>query len=168
MIISLIVAMDEARGIGKENQIPWRMSDDLKRFKCLTMGHHLIMGRKTYQAIGKALPGRTTIVVTRNPSYEINDGLVAHSLEEAISLAENRGEDETFVIGGGKIFEAAIETADRIYLTLIHARADCDVFFPQFNKEDWMTCLEVFYKADDVNKYPSTFKLIKRKIRKEP
>jgi len=166
MIVSLIVAMDETLGIGKNNQIPWHLSNDLKRFKCLTMGHHLIMGRKTCESIGQALPGRTTIVVTRNPEYQFDDGLVAHSLEEAIRLAKERSENETFVIGGGKIFEAAIKFADRIYLTMVHTRLDCDVFFPRYEADDWMTCVKVFQEADDVNQYSSTFKIIKRKTRK--
>ena len=94
MIISLLVAMDEKRGIGKNGKLPWRLSSDLKRFRELTMGHHMIVGRKTFESIGKPLPGRQTIVVTRNPDYAVEGCLIAGSVESALELAESRGENE--------------------------------------------------------------------------
>src|SRR5262252_4069736 len=100
MIVSLIVAMDEAGGIGKDGGLPWRLPSDLKRFKEITMGHHIIAGRKTYESIGKPLPGRQTIVVTRNPDYEAEGSSVVHSLAQAIELARSRGETEAIIIGG--------------------------------------------------------------------
>ncbi len=107
--------MDEIGGIGKDNGLPWHLSSDLKRFKQLTMGHHLIMGRKTYETIGKPLPGRITIVITRNLQYQAEGCLVAPSLEKALDLARGNGETETFIAGGGEIFAIALPLADRIY-----------------------------------------------------
>jgi dihydrofolate reductase len=103
MIISLIVALDRQCGIGKDNQLPWRLPADLKRFRELTMGHHLIVGRKTYESIGKPLPGRTMIVVTRQPDFQLEESLVVNSVDEALRLANTRGEQEVFVIGGAEI-----------------------------------------------------------------
>jgi len=108
VIISLIVAMDEERGIGVEGRLPWHLPADLKRFKSLTMGHHLIMGRKTYESIGSPLPGRTMIIVTRNPSYQPDGCMVARSLDTAIEFARMDLENEVFIIGGADLFEQAI------------------------------------------------------------
>src|SRR5210317_2069393 len=118
MIISQIVAMDENRAIGVHNRVPWHLPDDLKRFKTLTMEHHIIMGRKTYESIGNPLPGRTNVVITRKQDYQPDGCLVVHSVAEAIDLAENRGETETFIIGGGEIFKQSLELTDRIYLSI--------------------------------------------------
>ena len=137
MIISLIVAMDEQRGIGVDGHLPWYLSTDLKRFKSLTMGHHMIMGRKTYQSIGRPLPGRTTIVVTRNPGFQPEGCMVARSLETAIEFARFDNEDEVFIIGGGDLFDQAINMADRIYLTQVHASLKTDVYFPEITPEEW-------------------------------
>ena len=164
MIISLIVAMDDSHGIGINNQIPWRLSDDLKRFKSLTMGHHIIMGRLTYESIGKVLPGRTTIVITRNPKFIVNDGIVVSSLGKAIRIAEVNGETEAFIIGGGQIFEQALEITSRIYLTKVHANLDCDVFFPSFNISEWHESIVTFNEADEANQYPSTFSILERTL----
>jgi dihydrofolate reductase len=131
VIVSIIVAMDEAGGIGKAGGLAWYESGDLKNFKALTMGHHLIVGRKTYQSIGKALPGRTTVIVTRTLNFSVEGCLVTHTLEEALVLAEQSGENEVFIGGGGEIFSLALPRAQRIYLTRVHTLADCDVFFPQ-------------------------------------
>jgi len=130
VIISLLVAMDEKRGIGKAGKLPWRLSSDLRRFKALTMGHHIIVGRKTFESIGKPLPGRRTVVVTRNPSLSPEGCLIAGSVKEAIAVAQANGETEAFVIGGGDIYAQALDVADRIYLTQVHAEVDADSFFP--------------------------------------
>jgi dihydrofolate reductase len=163
MIVSIIVAIDRSGGIGKGNQIPWKLSDDLKHFKRLTMGHHLIMGRKTYESIGKSLPGRTTIVLTRNPDFQIEDGYTVHSLEEAIELAESCGENEAFIVGGGEIYQSAIDLADRIYLTQVDAQIDCDVFFPTLNENNWTETYLLFQDKSEANEYPFTISLFKRK-----
>ena len=154
--------MDEARGIGYENKIPWRLPDDLKRFKQLTMGHHIIMGRLTYESIGKSLPGRTTVVITRNPQYFISDVIVVYSLKNAIQVAEDRGETEAFVIGGGQIFSSAVKLADRIYLTKVHTQLDCDVTFPEFDLNDWQIITQTFHETNSDNQHASTFLILDR------
>src|SRR4030066_2251502 len=119
MIVSLIVAMDEKGGIGKQNQLPWHLPSDLKRFKSLTMGHHIVMGRKTYETIGKPLPGRTMVIITRRKAYHPTGCIVVNSILEATRFAETNHEDELFIIGGGEIFKKAIGLAKKIYLTTV-------------------------------------------------
>lgn len=163
MIISLIVAMDEQRGIGLDGGIPWHLPADLKRFKTLTMGHHLIMGRKTYESIGNPLPGRTMIIVTRNPNYQPDGCLVAHSLQAALEFARMGSESEVFVIGGGELFAEAIDLAEQIYLSLVHASLPADTFFPLISVEEWQEIESELVPADDKNKYAFTFKVLRRK-----
>jgi dihydrofolate reductase len=162
MLISLLVAMDEEGGIGRDNRLPWRLSTDLRRFKWLTMGHHMLMGRKTYESIGRALPGRTTIVVTRQADYHAEGCAVAHSLEEGMRLAEEAGEEELFVIGGGEVFRQTLPLAGRIYLTVVHTRGGCDVFFPEYEAEVWTTTQVEQVGADDANEYATTFMVMER------
>ena len=143
--ISLIVAMAENRAIGLDGGMPWHISEDLKFFKQVTMGHPVIMGRKTYQSIGAALPGRTNIVVTRDPDFEAADADVAHGLDEAIKQAaafeELWGQDgaakEIFIIGGAEIYAQALAKAERIYLTEVHLSPPGDAFFPEFDDGGW-------------------------------
>lgn len=149
--------MDEKRGIGKNNQLPWRLSDDLKRFKALTMGHHIIMGRKTYESIARLLPGRTMVIVTRNPEYDVVGALVTNSLPMALEIAEKSNESEVFIVGGAEIFAEALPLADRIYLTLVHSNVDADVFFPEFDHDDWIGKETSFVDANDKNEYPMSF-----------
>lgn len=163
VLISLIVAMDEARGIGKDGDLPWRLSSDLKRFKQLTMGHCIIAGRKTYESIGKPLPGRQTVVVTRNPDYTAEGCFVVSSLARAIDLARSRGETEAFIIGGAEIYADALPLADRIYLTQVDARVAADAFFPdQWDPAEWSVQQATTAPQDEKNQYPSTFKLLVR------
>ena len=162
MIVSLIVAMDEQRGIGKEGRLPWHLSADLKRFKRLTMGHHLIMGRKTYESIGRPLPGRTLIVITRNPRYAAEGCLIAASLKGALAIAEKGGETEAFIAGGGQIFAQALPLADRIYMTLVHAVVKANVFFPEYEPKDWIEAEHSYQPADERNQFPFTFKVLER------
>ena len=154
--------MDEERGIGKNNQIPWHLSADLKRFRALTMGHHLIMGRKTYESIGRPLPGRTTVIITRNLNYQAEGCRIVHTLQEALDLARTDGDNETFIIGGGEIFKRALPLANRIYLTHIYARMECDTFFPDFNLGDWRISEESFQPADEKNQFSSTYQVLIR------
>jgi dihydrofolate reductase len=163
MIISLIVAMDEKRGIGRQNALPWKLSDDLKRFKALTMGHTLLLGRKTYDAIGRPLPGRKIIILTRNPDYTIDGCRIARTLHQALELAAADGENEVFISGGGEVFAQALPHADRIYLTQVHASLECDVFFPQLVLDDWIEVERSFHPANEKNQYPSTFRVLERK-----
>lgn len=162
MIISLIVAMDEQRGIGLDGGIPWHLPADLKRFKSITMGHHLIMGRKTYESIGNPLPGRTMIIVTRNTNYQPDGCLVANSLEEALGFARMGSESEVFIIGGGELFAEAIDHADRIYLSLVHTTLPADTFFPLISADEWQETETELVPADDKNKYAFTFKILIR------
>ena len=162
MIISLIVAMDEQRGIGLDGGIPWHLPADLKRFKTLTMGHHLVMGRKTYESIGNPLPGRTMIIVTRNTNYQPDGCLVAHSLQEALGFASLGSENEVFIIGGGELFAEAIELADRIYLSLVHATLPADTFFPLISVDEWQEIETELVPANEKNKYAFTFKILQR------
>jgi len=133
--VSLVVAMDRNRVIGSQGRLPWHLPDDLKRFKALTLGHHIVMGRKTYESIGRLLPGRTSVIVTRQKDYCIAGARVARSLSAA--LAECAGDDEVFVIGGEQIFREALPLADRIHLTEVHADYPGDVHFPALPAGQW-------------------------------
>lgn len=164
MRISIIVAMDENGGIGYENRLPWRLSTDLKRFKRLTMGHHLIMGRKTYESIGRVLPGRRMVVMTRRSEMEVEGVDVVSSLAEAINLAHSRGDDEAFIGGGSEIYELALPHTDRIYLTRVHADANVptDVFFPEFDMIEWVEISSEQIAADDTNQYATTYSVFEK------
>jgi dihydrofolate reductase len=133
--ITIIAAVDENNVLGKDNQLIWHLPEDLKRFKRLTTGHAIIMGRKTFESLPKALPNRHNIVVTRNQNYSKEGVTVCHSLEAAIECAKN--DDQPFVIGGGQVYEQAIELADVIELTKIHAQFEGDVFFPEIDLKKW-------------------------------
>ena len=163
MIISLIVAMDERLGIGKDGKLPWRLSSDLKRFRELTMGHHMIVGRKTFESIGKPLPGRQTIVVTRNHTFKPDGCLVTNSVQSALALAQERGEREVFVIGGAEIYTQTLDVADRVYLTLVHAEVGADTFFPELKPDSWTETQSTFQAADERNQYSFSFKQLERK-----
>lgn len=133
--ISIIVAMAQDRTIGINNTLPWRCPEDLKHFKALTMGHHMIMGRKTFDSIGKPLPGRTTVVVTRNPDLKIDGCIVTHSLHEAIKACTV--DKEIFIVGGAELYSQALPLADTIYLTEIQQEIMGDAHFPNFNTSEW-------------------------------
>lgn len=133
--ISILVAMAKNRVIGINNTLPWRCPEDLKHFKALTMGHHILMGRKTYESIGKPLPGRTTVIITRKAHLKAEGCLVAHSLEEAISLCDN--DHEIFIVGGTDIYTQALPLADKLYLTEIQKDVTGDAEFPDFNLSEW-------------------------------
>ncbi len=135
MSLSIIVAMAQNRTIGVNNTLPWRCSEDLKHFKSLTMGHHMIMGRKTFDSIGKALPGRTTVVVTRDKNLKIEGCLIAHSLPDAIKLCA--GDTETFIVGGADIYAQSLQLADTLYITEIQQDVEGDAHFPFFDINAW-------------------------------
>ncbi len=162
MIISMILAMDENQGIGRGNMLPWHLPEDLKRFKNITMGHHLIMGRITFQSIGKPLSGRVNIIVTRNPNFKADGCLVTQSLEEALGTAQAKGETEVFIIGGGEIYTQAISLTDRIYLTLVHTVSKADVFFHELDETDWIIIFSQYHPPDENNQYPTTFKILEK------
>jgi dihydrofolate reductase len=155
MRVSLIVAVAENGVIGKDNALPWRLPADLKRFRRLTIGHPVIMGRRSYESIGRPLPERTNIVVTRRPTYQVHGCLIAHSLEAAFSLAG--GAAEVFVIGGAELYTQSLACADRIYLTQLHAQVDGDTFFPSFNRADWHETARERHHADSQHAYHYSF-----------
>jgi len=162
LIISHIVAMDMDNGIARDGGLPWHLSADLAKFKQLTMGHFLLMGRKTYDAIGKPLPGRKTIIVTRDPSFHGSGFYVAHTLSDAIETARLHGESELFIAGGGEIFVQTLDLADRIYLTYVFTRAGCDVFFPSIDGRDWKTVESWFQPQDLKNEFAFEFRYLER------
>ena len=137
MRISLIAAMGSNRAIGIDNGLPWRLPADLRRFKALTMGHVLVMGRKTFESVGRPLPGRTNIVVTRRPDYASPGIEVAHSVEDALERAVRSEAAEVFIAGGEEIFRQTLDRADRMHLTWIEKDFPGDTFFPEFDESSW-------------------------------
>lgn len=133
--ISLIVAMAKNRTIGVNNTLPWRCPEDLKHFKSLTMGHHMIMGRKTYESIGKPLPGRTTVVVSHNLALKITGCIIVHSLEQAIAACLK--DDEIFIVGGAEVYAQAMALVDKLYITEIQENVEGDAHFPRFTLNEW-------------------------------
>lgn len=159
MTLSLIVAMSRNRVIGRNNALPWRLPADLAHFRKLTMGHWLLMGRKTFESIGRPLPGRTIVVISRRPDFRPPGVLVAHSLQEAISMAEG---DEVFIAGGGEIFREALPLAGRLYLTLIESEFEGDVFFPEFEPGAWRLVSEESHAPDEKNAWACRFRLYEK------
>lgn len=133
--IAIIVAMAKNRTIGIDNSLPWRCPEDLQRFKALTMGHHIIMGRKTFESIGRVLPGRTTVVVTHNPHLHLPGCIMAHSLPEAV--AHGFHDTQTFIVGGAEIYRQAMQFADTLYITEIQQNVEGDAHFPYFDVREW-------------------------------
>ena len=133
--ISIVVVMAQNRTIGINNTLPWRCPEDLKYFKALTMGHHMIMGRKTFDSIGKPLPGRTTVVVTRDRSLKIEGCLLAHSLPEAIAVCA--GDEEIFIVGGAELYAQSLPLVDTLYITEIQQDVEGDAHFPEFSRAEW-------------------------------
>jgi len=156
MIVSAIVAVSRNGVIGKDNDLPWHLPTDMKYFKRTTLGHHVIMGRKNFVAMGRPLPGRTNVVITRNPDFTAGGSPVVHSVEEALKLAEQNGEAEAFIIGGGEIYAASMALWDRLYLTRVEAEVEGDVFFPDWEASDWHKVYEEAFPADEKNEYPFT------------
>jgi dihydrofolate reductase len=161
MIKSIIAALDEKRGIGREDRLPWHLPTDLKRFKNMTMGHHVIMGRKTYDSIGRPLSGRINIVVTRNEDYQSEGVVVANSIDEALETAFKNGETEVFIIGGAEIYRQMLPIVDRLYLTHVHTDSASDIFFPALD-QDWKVISSEEIPADNKNVYSTTFRFYAR------
>ena len=160
MKLSIIAAMSLNRVIGRENRLPWRLPSDWARFKKLTMGHCLVMGRKTFESIGRPLPGRTTVVLTRQRDYAPPGVQVAQSLEEALAMATG---DEVFITGGSEIYRQTLPRAERLYLTLIKATLEGDTYFPEFAEADWPLVSQQDHPADAKNPYPYSFLVYERK-----
>lgn len=158
--LSIIVAMAKNRVIGVNNTLPWHLPADLKHFKELTMGHHIIMGRKTYESIGKPLPGRSSVVVTRNANYVPAGVIVVNSLAAAIAACGN--DKEIFVIGGAELYRQAITLADRIYLTEIDADFSGDAYFMEIDHKLWKVAGRDSHAPDEKNQYPYHFVIYDR------
>lgn len=152
---SLIVAMSKNRVIGRAGQLPWHLSADLRRFKQLTMGHTIVMGRKTFESIGRPLPGRNSIVITRHQGYRPPGVHIAASLEDAERLAAD--DSEVFFIGGGEVYRQVLPRIDRIYLTLVHAEVSGDTYFPELSPDQWQLTQQTDHAADEKNEYPFSF-----------
>ncbi|MFW6060895.1 MAG: dihydrofolate reductase [Phycisphaeraceae bacterium] len=155
MTITIIAAMSENRVIGAGGALPWRLSADLKHFKQLTTGHPILMGRKTFDSIGKPLPNRRNIVLTRDASWSHPGVEIAHSFDGAVAMIEPN--EELFVIGGEQIYRLALPEADRMHLTLVHARVQGDAMFPTFPEHQWQLIDQHHHPADERNEHPMTF-----------
>lgn len=155
MILSMIVAAAENGVIGRDNGLVWHMSSDLKHFKALTSGHTVIMGRRTFESIGRALPNRRNIVISRNSLYQADGCEMAVSLEEALDLVQQ--EEEVFLIGGGSIYNQVWEQADRLYLTIVHTQVQGDTFIPQVDEFLWKEVRRYDYKAGDKDDFDYSF-----------
>jgi dihydrofolate reductase len=162
MLISLIVAMDQNRGIGKDNRIPWRLSADLKHFKTLTMGHHLIVGRKTAESIGRPLPGRAGVLITHAEHFILPGWETVHSLEAALTFARQHDETEAFIGGGAAIYTESLPLAHRIYLTRVHTTVEADTFFSEFEESDWEVIETWDHLADEKNEFAFTYQVLIR------
>ncbi len=163
MIKSIIVAKSDNNVIGKENDLVWHMPADLKHFKNKTMGHYIIMGRKTLESMDKPLPGRTTIVVTRNKHYKAEGCLIVHDVNDAFQIAEENKQEEVFILGGAEIYKITLHLADKIYLTEIKATFEGDAFFPEINRQEWREVRRDEYEPDEKNPYPYAFVDLVRK-----
>ncbi len=161
---SVIVAIAENHVIGKGDDLPWKLSADLKRFKTITMGHPIIMGRKTYESIGRLLPGRPNIIITQNQSYKVEGGIVVHSIKDAFDRAEKDGFDEAFVIGGAAIIKEALKDCNKIYLTkVLSSTVEGDVFLDLPLGDDWKVLSTEELAADEKNDYAVQFVDLERK-----
>jgi dihydrofolate reductase len=136
MKLSVIAAVASNGVIGLNNTLPWHLPEDLKRFRALTMGHHILMGRKTYESLGRSLPGRTTVIISRNPHYQVTGVLVANSLPQALAMCGD--DEEVFVIGGNELYRAALPQAGKLYLTRIHQEFIGDAYFPSYELTQWI------------------------------
>lgn len=156
--ISIIVAKAKNNVIGKDNQLPWHLPEDLKHFKRKTEGHHLIMGRKTFESMGKPLPNRTSIVITRNKNYKVPPGHhVVHDLEAALEIARDKNLQQVYVLGGAEIFKLAFPLVDEMVITEIHATPDGNTFFPVFDESQWEIKSKSDFLKDENNPYDYSF-----------
>lgn len=161
MQISIIVAMAENRVIGVQNRLPWNLPGDMQWFRSHTLGKPVLMGRKTYESIGKPLPQRTNIVITRDASYRAEGCIVVHSIEEALAAAQPA--EEAMILGGASFYEQLLPQSGRLYLTLVHAQIAGDAWFPEFDWDEWTLVERQDRDADDRNPYPYSFLILERK-----
>lgn len=162
-MIHLVVAKSDNNVIGHDNQLIWHLPNDWKHFKEITTGHPIIMGRKTFESIGRALPNRTNIIITRNKNYSIENTKVAHSLNEAIEIAKKIDED-IFIIGGGKIYEQALDLVDILEVTEVHENFEGDTYFPEIDLNVWKEISRIKHHKDEKNKFDYSFVRYERKL----
>jgi dihydrofolate reductase len=164
MRVSIIAAVAENGVIGRDGKLPWHLSDDLRRFKRLTMGHAIVMGRRTWESIGRPLPGRRTIVVSRQSGYDPGDIQVevSTSLEHALHIGTSTGDDEIFIVGGAELYREALARADRLHLTRIHKAVEGNTYFPVVDWNDWRLVESEAHEADNRNDYRFSFEVYER------
>jgi len=155
--LSIIVAVAENGVIGHNNQLIWRLPEDLKMFKRLTTGHPVIMGRKTFESIGKPLPNRTSIIITQNPEFQVEGCITVHSLEDAIEAASEIEDNEAFIIGGAEIYRLSLPFTDKIYLTEVHHAFEGDTFFPELDENIWEEVSRIDHETDEKHLYKYSF-----------
>ncbi|MBZ9629236.1 dihydrofolate reductase [Salegentibacter sp. LM13S] len=160
-MITMIAAAAENNALGKDQDLVWHLPDDFKRFKKLTSGHHIIMGRKTFETFPKPLPNRTHIVITRKDNYLKKDATVVSSLEKALEFVKK--DEQPFIIGGGEIYKLGMDVADKIELTRVHDTFDADTFFPEIDEEKWKLIAEEFHPKDEKHNYAFTYLTYVRK-----
>ncbi|WP_276090666.1 dihydrofolate reductase [Pedobacter sp. JY14-1] len=160
MRVAAIVAMAENRAIGKDNELLWHLPEDLKHFKTMTRGHAIIMGRKTFDSLGKPLPHRRNIVITRNKHLELPGAEVVGSVDEALALCA--GEEEVFIVGGAAIYKLALPRTDCIYLTTVHASYEGDAYFPELEPSEWKETTSERHEADERHNVAFTFSTLER------
>lgn len=160
-MLTIIAAAGENNALGKENDLVWHLPDDFKRFKELTSGHHIIMGRKTFESFPKPLPKRTHLVITRKDNYKKEGIIVVHSIERAIEFSNE--DPQTFIIGGGEIYKMGLELADRIELTRVHGTFEADTFFPEIDESKWDLVSKVFHDKDEKHDFAFTYLTYDRK-----
>lgn len=159
-MITIIAAIAKNNALGKNNKLIWHLPADLKRFKKVTNGHHIIMGRKTFESLGKPLPNRTTIIITRNKNFEAKNCIIVNSLKEA--LAKAKPDDNPYILGGAEIYRQAMDVADQLDLTFVHHEFEADAFFPEINNSLWREIAREDSKSDKKNKYDYSFVKFKK------
>ncbi len=164
MKITLIAAVAENRVIGRDGGLPWRLPDDLRRFKLRTKGHVVIMGRRTYESLAAPLPNRPTIVVSRSRDLDTHEATLASSLDDALDIARGRGEDEVFILGGSEIYAMALPLADRLELTIVHAEIEGDTYFPEFDLSAWTITEDERREADQRHEHAFSFRCYERAV----
>jgi dihydrofolate reductase len=162
MIVSHIVAVSRNFVIGKNNRLPWRVPDDMRYFQKVTDGHIVIMGRKNYEANGKALKNRTNIVITRNREFNPDDALVTYDIDKALDIARSFHPEEVFIVGGGEIYRQTLDLADRIYITVIETEVEGDAFYPGINIPSYTIVSRIHKKADGENPYDQTYYILEK------
>lgn len=160
-MLTMIAAAAENNALGKDNDLVWHLPDDFKRFKKLTTGHPIIMGRKTFESFPQPLPNRTHIVITRNKDYQADGAVVVNSLEKAIEIAKK--DPQPYIIGGGEIYNLALPKADKIELTRVHDSFEADAFFPEIDKDQWELKAEEFHPKDEKHQYAFTYLTYERR-----